>query len=107
MAEHIKHLTNKQVLVCLKILNSDDIQAFSEKFLEELHARYSQPEEVKKLISQDGNPFFLEFSQNWPIFLYNHLLIDGLINLSSDVKEQSTALKILATKKNIVHPTLI
>jgi hypothetical protein len=40
MAGSLSSLSNKQVLSCLRILNSEDIQAYNDKFLEELHQRY-------------------------------------------------------------------
>ena len=105
MATEMSSFSDEQVLMCLKMLNSDDIHSFSQDFLQDLHSRYSNASDLAKNF---GNQFLLDFANHWPFFLQNDSLISELVQLCSTnlIGEQSKALKILSNK-NMVNPALL
>jgi hypothetical protein len=62
------------------MLNSDDIQSFSEQFLQELFEKYDDTTQLRK---DQSNEFILSFADYWPFFLQNDMLIKELLNLCS------------------------
>lgn len=108
IADYLPSLTHHEMLVCLKMLKSNDIHQFSEPFLKALHNRYSDKQVIGELMKDNGAAFLLDFAHNWPFFLSNQALTDGVLSVakSAIVKEQSTALKIMASK-NILHTSFL
>ena len=100
-------MDHTKVQSCIKMVRSSDIHQFSEEFLKELHAKYSDPAVIAEL-KELGNVFLLDFAHNWPFFLSNKALTNAVLELSKSgiVSEQSMALEILASK-NILHPQFL
>ena len=46
MADELENMSHNQVLLCMKILNSEDLNAYDEQFLQKLHDRYTQESEI-------------------------------------------------------------
>mmetsp|Transcript_4139 Transcript_4139/g.6150 ORF Transcript_4139/g.6150 Transcript_4139/m.6150 type:complete len:223 (-) Transcript_4139:1008-1676(-) len=105
IANQMNDLSAKQAFTSLKMLYSKNTQDYSMEFLNALHSAFETPEQVST-IRENGIPFFLDFVRHWPYFLHNQSLIEELIRIcpKCSVEEQSEVLKILATKKNLVHP---
>ena len=71
IADYLPSLSDEGLLVCLKMLKSNDIHQFSEPFLKALHNRYSDKQVIQDLMKTNGAAFLLDFADNWPFFLSN------------------------------------
>ncbi len=65
MAEVIDQYSDEEVLMCLEILGSDNVENYHESFIKKLYERYQTPKLIDNM-AQYNQKLFLKFAKHWP-----------------------------------------